>query len=198
MSIRTWIAASAAAVVAPTALAVDAFSDFVLWEAAAGAPAITDDLSSYGVVDLVLGDNDFFDGYTVTLAGTDTGNTNINSASNLSFTLGGDLESITFTFDEPISGFGASWLNSFVTNGLTVTINGEALNVEDVIAEPDFDFIGFADSGGPLDGAVVTVTNPTGSTEFAAISEIHYAVIPAPATAGLLGLAGLAAARRRR
>lgn len=190
------IAASATAVVAPNALALDAFSNFAAWEAAAGNPVTTDDFSSYGVVDLALGENDFFNGYSITLAGSDTGNTNINGASNLVFTLGGDLDSITFNLDQPITGFGGDWLNSFVSNGLTVTINGEAFNVEDTVPTPDFDFFGVAN--GVFSSTSVMVTNPGGGTEFAAIGAIYFAAVPAPASLALVGAAGLVAARRRR
>ncbi|MEM9558693.1 MAG: hypothetical protein AAF995_00160 [Planctomycetota bacterium] len=197
MQIKSALAASAVAVVASTAGAVDAFTDFAAWEAAAGNPVTTDDFASYGVVDLALGANDFFNGYTVTLAGTGTGGAEINGASNFVFTVGGDLESITFDFDQNVTGFGADWLNSFVSNGLTVTINGEAFNVEDSVAAPNFDFIGYADGAG-FGGASITVTNAGGSTEFAAISNLYFAVVPAPAGLGALALGGLLATRRRR
>ncbi len=189
-------AALAAGAVASTATAQSVFTDFAAWEAAALNPVTTDDFSSYGVVNLNLGSN-AFNGYSIVLEGTGTGGTAINGVSNLVFTVGGELESITFAFDQPITGFGATWLNSFVTNGLTVTINGNAFNLEDTIAAPNFDFIGFA-GGGFFNNPTITVTNPTGTTEFAAIRDLSYAVVPAPASAGLLGLAGLAAARRRR
>lgn len=190
------LVASAAAVAAPTANAQSVFTDFAAFEAAAGNPVTTDDFSSYGVVNLALGSN-AFNGYSIVLAGTGTGGTAINSATNLVFTLGAALQSITFAFDQPITGFGATWLNSFVSNGLTVTINGNAFNLEDTVAAPNFDFIGFA-GGGAFNNPVITVTNPTGTTEFAAISDLSFAVVPAPASAAILGLGGLAAVRRRR
>ena len=196
MTIRTVLAASAVACSASTALAaIDGFTDFGAWEAAAGGPAVTDDLSSYGVVNLALGENDFFNGYSVILDGTGTGGTNINGATNLVFTLGGELDSITFAFDQPQTGFGADWLNTFVSNGLTVTINGESFNVEDFVPEPNFEFVGFA--GDPFTEAVLTVTDPNGGTEFAAISNVYFA-IPAPSGIAALALGGLVAARRRR
>lgn len=197
MQFKSVLAASAVVVVASGAHAVDAFSDFAAWEAAAGNPVTVDDLSSYGVVNLALGDNSFFNGYTVTLAGTGTGGATINSASNFAFTLGGELESITFSFDQNVTGFGAEWLNSFVSNGLTVTINGQAFNVEDTVPQPNFDFVGYADAAG-FSGAEITVTNNNGTTEFAAISTVYFAVVPAPAGVGALALGGLLATRRRR
>ena len=190
------LAATAAAVAAPATLAQSAFTDFAAWEAAAG-PSVQDDFSSYGAVSLALGENSFFNGYSITLAGTGTGGAAINGATNFVFTLGAELQSITFNFDEPVNGFGADWLNSFVSNGLTVTINGTPFNVEDFVPGANFDFLGFA-GGAPFTDASVTVTNPGGSTEFAAISSLYYSVVPAPASAALLGLGGLAAARRRR
>ncbi len=196
MRVLSVAAASAAAVVASGAHAQSVFTDFGAWEAAAGGSSVTDDFSSYGLVDLVLGSNDF-NGYSIILEGTGTGGTNINGATNLVFTLGADLESITFEFDQPLLGFGATWLNSFVSNGLTVEVNGQLFNLEDTIAAPNFDFIGFA-GGGAFNNPTITVTNPTGATEFAAISDLSFAVVPAPASAALLGLAGLTAARRRR
>ena len=196
MNYRMLMAASAIAIGAQSALAVDAFTSLPAWEAAAGT-AIIDDFTSYGIVDLALGDNNFFNGYTITLAGTGTGGTNINGANNLVFTLGAELESMTFTFDSTITGIGADWLNSFVSNGLTVTVNGEAFNVEDFVPQANFEFLGFTDSGNPLSGATVMVTNPGQATEFAAISNLYYAV-PTPATAAVFGFAGLAATRRRR
>ncbi len=196
MSARTLLAASVVAAFASSALAFDAYTDFAAWEAVAG-PSTLDDLTSYGTVALGLGDNTFFDGYTVTLTGSAGAAASINAASNLVFTLGAELESITFTFDEQVNGFGATWLNSFVSNGLTVTINGESFNIEDSIFEANFDFVGFA-NGGPFSNATVTVTNPGQGTEFAAISEVYYSVVPAPASAAGLGIAGLVALRRRR
>ena len=172
------------------------FTDFSAWEAAAG-PSVQDDLSSYGVVDLVLGENSFFDGYSVTLVGTGTGGTSINSATNLVFTLGAELESMTFSFDEPVSGFGATWLNSFVSNGLTVTINGMPFNVEDSLPAANFEFLGFA-GGGSFSDAIVTVTNPGAGTEFAAISDVFYSTVPEPVSASLwlLSVVGVGALRR--
>ncbi|MEL6499415.1 MAG: hypothetical protein AAGJ54_10895 [Planctomycetota bacterium] len=189
-------AACAAGAVASTAAAQSAFTDFAAWEAAAGNPAVTDDFSSYGEVTLNLGSNDF-NGFSIVLDGTGTGGTAINSATNLVFTLGDELQSITFEFDQPITGFGGTWLNSFVSNGLTVEVNGIDFNVEDSVGAPNFDFIGWA-GGGEFNSPTITVTNPTGATEFAALSSISWAPIPAPASAALLGLGGLAAARRRR
>lgn len=189
--------ASAAAVAAPTAVAQSAFDDLAAFEAAAGGSAVVDDFVAYGVIDLALGANNFFNGYSVVLSGSGTGGATINSASNFVFTLGADLESITFNFDQPITGFGADWLNSFVSNGLTVTVNGNAFNVEDTVNEPSFEFVGVA-GGGAFNGPSITVTNPGQGTEFAAISNLYYVPVPAPASAALLGLGGLAAARRRR
>lgn len=196
MNASLFVVACAAGAVASTATAQSVFIDFAAFEAAAGNPVITDDFASYGEVSLNLGSNDF-NGYSIVLEGTGTGGTNINSATNLVFTLGGDLESITFEFDQPITGFGADWLNSFVSNGLTVAVNGQLFNVEDAVNEPSFEFVGFA-GGGAFNSPSITVTNPGGGTEFAAISNLYYAPVPAPASAALLGLGGLAAARRRR
>jgi len=175
---------------------VDVFTDLSLWESSVNAP-MTDDLTSYVETDLVLGDNDFFAGYSVNLAGTGVGGANVNSADNFAFTLGGDLESITFNYDQPQDGVGFTILNSFVSNGLTITINGEAFDVESFIPSPSFEFLGFTDASG-ISSATFTVTDPGGATEFAAISDVHTSVIPSPASTALLGLGGLIAARRRR
>ncbi len=175
---------------------VTAFDDQSAWEAAAGGAATVDDLSSYGVVSLTLGSNGFFNGYSIDLAGTDDGNTNVNSATNLAFTLNGGLDSITFVFDQPVLGFGGVWLNTFVSNGLSVTIDGQTFNVEDTVAAPDFEFVGYA-SDTPFTTATLTATNPSGGTEFAAISDVLF-VVPTPASAAMLGLGGLAMVRRRR
>ena len=173
------------------------FTDFSAWEAAAG-PSVQDDLSSYGEVDLVLGENSFFNGYSVTLAGTGTGNAGINGATNLVFTLGDELESMTFTFDQPVNGFGATWLNSFVSNGLTVTINGMPFNVEDSLPAANFEFLGFA-GGAAFSDAVVTVTNAGAGTEFAAISDVFYSTVPTPIPSclSLFSIVAWAVARRR-
>lgn len=195
MNTRTILTAAAIAAVAQPALAVDPFTDFGDWEAAAGS-SITDDLTSYGVVDLNLGANDFFNGYTVTLEGTGTGGAAINGASNFVFTLGDELQSITWTFDDDVNGFGADWLNSFVSNGLTVTIDGESFNVEDSLPAANFEFLGFANA--TFAGASLTVTNAGAGTEFAAISNVYYAPVPSPAGLSALGMVGLLASRRRR
>ncbi|GEM_PF-6965117 len=196
MDTRYIVTAAAIASVAQTASALDPFTDFGAWEAAAG-PSIMDDFTSYGAVDLNLGENDFFDGYTVTLEGTGTGGAAINGASNFVFTLGEELQSITWTFDEDITGFGADWLNSFVSNGLTVTIDGQSFNVEDSLPAANFEFLGFA-NGGSFAGATLTVTNAGAGTEFAAISNLYYAPVPSPAGLSALGMVGLLASRRRR
>lgn len=195
MKTRTFAAIAAAAAIAPAALAYDAYTDLSAWEAAAGT-ATHDDLSSYGTISLAPGANDF-DGYTVTLAGASTGSAAINSATNFTFTLNTGLDSITYTFDSAVSGFGAVWLNSFVSNGITMSIDGgESFNLEDYYAAANFDFLGFA--GGSFTTVTITATDPLGGSEFAAISDVYYTPVPAPASAALLGLGGLAMTRRRR
>ena len=175
---------------------VTGFTDQGAWEAAAGGPAVVDDLSSYGEVTLTLGSNSFFNGYSVDLDGVGTGGANVNSGGTFVFTVGGDLDSLTFDFDAPILGFGGSWLNTFVTNGLSLTIDGQTLDIESFVPTPDLEIVGFA-SDTPYSQAEQTVTDPGGASEFAALTDVLF-VVPTPASAALLGMGGLAMARRRR
>ncbi|MEO1128481.1 MAG: hypothetical protein AAFX05_02100 [Planctomycetota bacterium] len=198
---RHWFMIPAAGMVALctsfSSAAVTSHTTVASFDAANGVASTLDDLSSYGTVSLNLGTNAFPSGYSIDLAGASDGSTELNGATNLVFTLApGGLDSLTFNFDQPIVGFGATWLNSFVSNGLNVTIDGQTTNLESIIAEPNFDFIGFS-SDVPFTTATVTLLDPAGSSEFAAISEVYFAV-PAPGSAAALGLAGVALIRRRR
>ncbi|MEM8834806.1 MAG: hypothetical protein AAGD00_03195 [Planctomycetota bacterium] len=184
---------------AATAGVVDPFTDQAAWEAALGNTGIVaDDFSAYGEVDLNLGVNTGFNGYDIQLEGTDNGDAGINSATNLTFTLDENgLSKLSFVFDQDLNGFGGIWLNSFVSNGLTVENGIASFDVESFVPAPSFEFFGFTSSV-PFNTVTITLTEPIQSTEFAALSDILYQNVPTPGAASLVALAGLAATRRRR
>lgn len=184
---------------AATAGVVDPFTDQMAWEAALGNTAITtDDFSAYANTDLNLGVNTGFNGYDIQLEGSADGNTEFNSVVNLSFTLDPNgLTKLSFVFDQDLNGFGANWLNSFVSNGLTVDNGIASFDVESFVPAPSFEFFGFTSSV-PFNTVTVTLTDGAGASEFAAISDLFFQNVPAPGAAGMFALAGLAAARRRR
>ena len=97
----------------------------------------------------------------------------------------------------PFDAFGIEVISANSLGGTTITTsNGDDLIVGDVLGDPGTGFVGF-NAAAPFNSVTFTVTDPS-TFDGIFITEIYANAVPAPGAAGLLGVAGLAAIRRRR
>ena len=195
----TLTAVVAIACVSATASA-QTFLDRTAWEAAASGPVISPDYAAIGPVEFDPGVSADLGGFFDVLAtGGVTGDADLNAAPNFVFDFDpAGLQSVTFTFDTPITAFGALWSNTFVQDGFAVTTgNGDTFDLEAVAgATLSSTFVGVIDAAGF--STLTFSTSPGGGDDFVFFNTFEFVEIPSPATAGLLGLGALAATRRRR
>lgn len=166
------------------------------WDVAAGALG--------PIIDLEIGISggplsagvplDLGNGVTATANGPDVSN----DAIGFTATLGGGTTELRFDFTTPILAWSFDIANGNVTNGLTITTEGDSYDLEALNGGAVFDPTGVVEDAG-ISSITFRVTDPAGATEFFFLDEpLRYVEVPAPGAAVLFGAAGLAAARRRR
>ena len=106
-------------------------------------------------------------------------------------------ERVEFGFNgNSVFAFGGDWFSPFSGDGIALDIDGE-LVLLDAVSGFDSGFIGVVGTSAFGSVAIVGTPDPISFQELWSVDNISYA-IPTPATAALLGLAGLYAARRKR
>lgn len=107
-------------------------------------------------------------------------------------------ERVEFGFNgQAVTAFGADFFSPFSGDGVGVEIDGE-LFLLDYITDFNTGFFGVVSTGSFDSVAVVGNPDTPSFQELWSADNVSYAAVPAPSTAALLGLGGLAAARRRR
>lgn len=107
----------------------------------------------------------------------------------------GLIESFTFTFDAPIDTFAAQFTSPASADGIVLTFStGEVIDVASIAGVDGFgtNYISF------VNDTLFTSVTLSSTFEAVQIDNVVTGVIPAPGAVGLLGMAGLAAVRRRR
>ena len=187
------------------------FTDRGAWEAAVGGSFVTEDFNALASAGMSLGTNSV-GRIDVEVGGTDPGNNAIGGAFTVngtqsitleSDTNGSDLQdvSIDFSADAPVIGFGADWVSTTNSGGLTVIIDGMTVEFADHLVSGD-GFLGFVSDtafSSAVFGQVNQATNEIFGLDDLSISSS--AAVSEPAVASLLGLGLLgafAATRRRR
>ena len=164
------------------------------WMNASGGNFVAPDYNNLAPISFPEGTTDFYGYFDVTSVGN--GSATYNSARNFVFDFDA-LDTVTFTFDTPITSFAAIWSNTFVQDGFRVStpFNDYDLNVLD----PGLNavFIGFVENT-PFSTVTFTTSNPTMGDDFVFFNTFNFYEVPAPASAAILGMGGLVAARRRR
>ncbi|MEM1071403.1 MAG: hypothetical protein AAGH71_01085 [Planctomycetota bacterium] len=186
------------------------FTDRSAWEAAVGGGIFTEDFNALAPQTVAEG------------ATLDTGLIQItrdgavNPDGDLAIEVGaafGNIDATTFISGETgetphevvdiafggqsIFAFGADWFSPFSGDGIALDVGGEIILL-DSIAGFDIGFVGFVSASASF-SEISIVGNPAPESfqELWSADNFSFAV-PTPGTAVLLGLGGLAAARRRR
>ena len=106
-------------------------------------------------------------------------------------------ERVEFGFNgNSVFAFGGDWFSPFSGDGIALDIDGE-LVLLDAVSGFDSGFIGVVGTSAFGSVAIVGTPDAISFQELWSVDNISYA-IPTPATAALLGLAGVYAARRKR
>lgn len=198
---RTLMASAALIACAGSAAYGQTFLDRASWEAAANGPVITPDLAAASPIDFAPGVATSVGGaFDVLATGGGVGDASLNAVPNFVFDFApGGLSSVTFTFSTPITAFAGEWSNTFVQDGFAVESGSGAFYDLGLIGgEPlgSNQFIGVVEPGG---FSTLTFTTATpGGDDFVFFTAFEFVEIPSPGTAALLGVAGVAAVRRRR
>jgi hypothetical protein len=168
------------------------------WLANADGILVTPDYTALAPVDFDPGVSTNLGGfYDVLATGGAPGDANLNTVPNFVFDFSpGGLSSVTFTFDTPITGFSALWSNTFVQDGFRVSTPSADYDLNDLSANLSAQFIGIHEAT-PF-STVTFSTTGAGGDDFVFFNTFNFVEIPTPGAAALLGVAGLAAARRRR
>ena len=178
----------------------DIFLDRAGWEAAVGE-VTAPDYDALAPVDFPAGVTDFYDFFDVTVDKTD-GTSNFNGAGNFVFSFDADeVRSVTFAFDEAITGFSALWSNTFVQAGFRVSSPFNDYDLNAISDDVNAQFIGFTEEAA-FDTVTFSTTAPLGD-DFVFFSDFDFgrtAAVPEPGSAALLAAAALAGGvvRRRR
>jgi hypothetical protein len=187
------------------------FTDRVAWEAAIGGAAVfTEDFNAQtpgiiadgatldtGLLQITRnGSPNGADGLLEIEPGANFGN--LDGTTFLSGETGIEPhERVEFGFNgNSVFAFGGDWFSPFSGDGIALDIDGEIVLL-DAVSGFDQGFIGVV--GNSAFGSVAIVGTPDAISfqELWSVDNISYA-IPSPATAALLGLSGLIAARRQR
>ena len=209
---QTRTPAATAAIVLCAAIAPAAFGQFTAFTDQAAFTAAAGDVTLEDLNGLTPGDNldpivlslDGFDIDATTVIDFDiraggvfpnpTGTTFINAQVG---PIPGTNSPLTFDFDQPITAFGAFFDSPASLAGLEFFADGVlATDTTALGLGSDDTFIGFT-STTPFTSVDIDYLGP-GASELFAFDDVVFAVVPEPASAGLLGVAGLALVRRRR
>ena len=108
-------------------------------------------------------------------------------------------ETITFTFDAPVTSFGGTFTGPSSGAGVGLFVDGtRVLSSLDFVTGSANSFLGFT-SDTPFTSLTLDRSGDTATFgEIFGLDNVFFGVVPEPATAGLLGVAGLALLRRRR
>ncbi|MEL6797182.1 MAG: hypothetical protein AAFO89_10220 [Planctomycetota bacterium] len=107
-------------------------------------------------------------------------------------------ETVRISADLPFVAFGADWFSPFSGDGIALQA-GEDVVLLDSITGFDSGFVGIIATSGSFSGLqIVGTVDDVSLQELWSADNLSFAVIPAPASAALLGLGGLTATRRRR
>ncbi len=191
---------------------VQVFTDRASWEAAAGdfvtedfnaiAPQIINDGATLDTGPLQItrdGSANGGDGLLEIEPGANFGN--INGTTFLSGETGvTPHETVRFSANGvPFTAFGADFFSPFSGDGIAIQA-GDDIVLLDSITGFNIGFVGIVALGNASFNEIQIIGNPDTATfqELWSADNVSFAVIPAPGSAALLALGGLAAARRRR
>lgn len=216
MQSRTAISLITLAAVSTAASAqFDVYTDRSAWEAAlSGNTIFTETFNDYSALTTVADgstldtgiiqlNDDAFDAGGVTEINPDgTAFGNLDGTAFLDNTTGGAPgEVLTFTFNgNDVFGFGGDFFSPYSGSGIMLAIQmGDITLPLDQLGDGfGQGFIGVVFTGGPVSEVRLVRDGSNGTfQELYSLDNVSYAV-PAPGTMALLGLGGLAAARRRR
>ena len=111
-----------------------------------------------------------------------------------------EVRSVTFAFDEAITGFSANWSNTFVQAGFRVSSPFNDYDLNGLSGDLNDQFIGFTEDAA-FDTVTFTTTEPLGD-DFVFFSEFDFggapAAVPEPGTFALLAVAAAGGVIRRR
>ena len=108
-------------------------------------------------------------------------------------------ETVRITADLPFVAFSADWFSPFSGDGIVLQAGDNLVPLDSITGISETGFIGIVALSGSFSELQI-VGNPADVTvqELWSADNLSFAVIPAPASAALLGLGGLTATRRRR
>lgn len=190
---------------------VQVFTDRAAWEAAVGdfvtedfnaiAPQIINDGATLdtGLLQITRdGSANGADGLLEIEPGANFGN--VDGTTFISGETGAEPhETVRISAGAPITAFGADWFSPFSGDGIAIQA-GDDVVLLDSIAGFDIGFVGIIAMGSASfsEIQIVGTADPITFQELWSADNFSFAVVPAPASAALLGLGGLAATRRRR
>lgn len=194
-----------------SAAQVTVFTDRTAWEAAVGGGIFTEDFNAQvpgviadgatldtGLVQITRdGSPNGGDGLLEIEPGGNFGN--IDGTTFLSGETGAEPhEVVNIGFNgQSVFAFGADWFSPFSGDGIALQVGSETILL-DSITGFNTGFVGFVSNGATFSTvSIVGTADPISFQELWSADNFSYA-IPAPASAALLALGGLAATRRRR
>jgi hypothetical protein len=200
-----------AGIAASAGATVTVYTDRGAWLAAAGGSTGFEDFNSTALQTFADGQTlNFASGLSITRDGSPNGADgdlaisagtqfgNIDGTTHLDGETGADPhEIVNLNFGTAVFAFGADFSSPFSGDGIGLQI-GNDLVLVDTISGFDVGFFGIVSNGAVSD--IQIVGNPATDTfqELWQADNFEWTAIPTPGAATMLGLAGLAAARRRR
>ncbi len=212
---RTVLAAAvvAAGAAASASASVTVYTDRASWLAAIGGSTGFEDFNSTAVQSFADGQTlSFASGLSVTRDGSPNGGDgalaispgsqfgNIDGTTHLDGETGAEPhEVVRLNFGGPVFAFGADFASPFSGDGIALQIGNDVVNL-DFITGFNVGFAGIVIDGGGSVGEIqiVGTTDPITFQELWQADNFEWAVIPTPGSIAVLGLAGVAATRRRR